>query len=89
MSNGDTNNTSAKNDIVMSTEQMRQQASNWSLAGDSALRKYLERFAQNLENKSVQLQQSLTQLERRIDTTNTSLGIFSLKGYTIYILDTY
>ena len=75
MDEGDNNNISLANDDVMSTEQIRQQAGDWSLAGDAGLRKHLEAFANRLEVKSVELQSSLSRLERRIDATNTSIGM--------------
>ena len=75
MNEGDRNTISAESEGVMSTEQMRQQAGNWSLAGDAGLRKHLEVFANRLEVKSLELQNSLSRLERRIDATNTSIGM--------------
>ena len=75
MGEGDKNDISPSNDGAMSTEQMRQQAGNWSLAGDAGLRKHLEVFANRLEVKSLELQNSLSRLERRIDATNTSIGM--------------
>ena len=75
MEKGD-KNPSSENEGSLSTEQMRHQAGNWSLAGDAGLRKHLELFAKKVEAKSLELQKSLTNLERRIDATNTSIGKF-------------
>ena len=74
-SEGDRNAISAEGEGVMSTEQMRQQAESWKLAQDAELRKHLEGFAKRLECKSQELHAILTRLDRRIDATNTSLGI--------------
>ena len=73
MAEGD-KNPNAENEGSLSTEQMRQQAANWSLAGDTGLRKHLEAFAKRLEAKTLELQNSLNRLECRIDSTNTSIG---------------
>ena len=75
MAEGD-KNPNCQNEGSLSTEQMRQQAGSWSLAGDTGLRKHLEAFAKKLEAKSLELQSSLNLLERRIDATNTSIGKF-------------
>ena len=69
----------------LSTEQMRQQAGTWSLAGDAGLRKHLEAFAKRLEAKSLELQGSLSRLERRIDATNTSIGKLITKSTHILL----
>ena len=82
MNGGDTNSNeddkTGKENVAMSTDQMRQQANSWSLAGDVGLRKYLESFAQNLEAKSLEFERGLSQLERRISTTHTSIGMWQI-----------
>ena len=77
MTEDDQSQHSSTDEGRMSTDQMRQSAGDWSLANDTGLRKYLEGFANKLEAKSLKLQKALNELERRIDTTNTSIGKFA------------
>ena len=59
---------------VKTTEELRQDAAHWTLAGDVELRKHLEALANSIENKAKQLEQSLTNLETQLLATQTAVG---------------
>ncbi len=58
----------------MTSDRMREQSSNWTLACDSELRKRLESTAEKIHQKTQELQKDIENLDSRTVRSSAKLG---------------